>query len=420
MELAQLVAPARALVAAFQAPVADAGRARGELEAAAEFERAARIVDALGDVERDADEGDRPALGVALDDAAHHHVAPLAVGAPVARLGVVRPVAAQGGFDRRQHARQILGVDEGADLGHRHAVGLRLDLQQRAHLVVVVHALGGEVVAPDRDAGQVHRERELGHRLVVPARQRPAVRVVHDQAEHALGPAVGAVLHDPLRMQVAQHAVGALDAVMVRVAAGALDRAPCRPDERRPVAGDDGREQRLLRRRLAAAAQTPHAEERCVPGRAPAAQVALEDAQPAHLARQAEQFGGVLGGLGLGAALRDRGQRQPARAVGQRARFDEQPVEGPAVGAALHLGLAGGRGQRLLQPRGVGRVQPEQRRERLAARLCVERQQRGTGRVGPAQCAGGVDAGDRGRAQRQQLEPEGGVEFADPWGRRGR
>jgi hypothetical protein len=122
-QLEHLGVPVRAFRIRGGRPDADAGGTRGGVEAAREFLRVVQLLDALGHVERDADEGDRHAGVVALDDPARQHVAPAAVGAPVARLRVDRLVGRERLLGRSDDERHVVGVDERAHLVDRQPSG---------------------------------------------------------------------------------------------------------------------------------------------------------------------------------------------------------------------------------------------------------------------------------------------------------
>ena len=184
-----------------------------------------------------------PAL-VALDHPARHHVAVAAVGAPVARLHVGRLVGGERLLGGGEHQRDVVRVDERAHLLDREALGPRLLLQQLEGAVAVVHALGAQVVAPDRDLAEVDGELELGVDVDQRPRRLVGVGVVHHDADGAVGRAVRAVLHRPLRMDQARLAVGLDDPVALRIAAGAggsTRRRSCSPGRRDGCAGSPPR-----------------------------------------------------------------------------------------------------------------------------------------------------------------------------------
>ena len=264
-----------------------AARRRG-VEAARELLGVAQVLDALGHVERDADERDRLALGAALDDAARQHVAPAAVAAPIARLHVGRLPRRQRLLGRGEDERNVVGVDEGAHLVDRQPLRPRRHAEQLEREVAVEHASGAQVVAPDRDLAEVDRELEL--RVDVAQRPRRVVRlgVVHHHPEGAVGDAARAVLHFPLRVDPARLAVRVDDPVALRVAAGAPGRLGV--GQARAVLRMDALDRVVVGGRAGGRVDAPEAEHVLVPAPFTRRDLALPDAQAAELLRGVEQF----------------------------------------------------------------------------------------------------------------------------------
>ena len=159
--------------------MADAGGAGDEFEAPQQSGCTACLLDALGHVHRHADERQRLAVAATLHHAARQHVAPGAIAAEVARLHVGGPVRRECGVGRGQHLRQIVGVYQRTQLVDRNAFWPLRDLQHAVSLLVVVHALSLQVVAPDRDATEVDRQRELRFQLTGRLRQSERLGVIH-------------------------------------------------------------------------------------------------------------------------------------------------------------------------------------------------------------------------------------------------
>ena len=90
-------------------PNADARRVGRGLRAMRELLDAARLLHACGHIERDADESDHLARGVALDDAAHQHVAPHAVAAAVTNFHIDRHAGGQRMRCRISEVLRIVG-----------------------------------------------------------------------------------------------------------------------------------------------------------------------------------------------------------------------------------------------------------------------------------------------------------------------
>ena len=146
---------------------------------------AARMLHLVGHVERHADERDRLCGDVAFHDAAHEHVAPGSVRTAVARLDVDRFAGQQRLGRRRSELRHVVRVGVRTRFGERQAVGPVGNAEDGEAVVVVVQAVGGEVVAPEDDVRQLGRQIELrGHavrrpgglaRAAEPLRCRPPI-----------------------------------------------------------------------------------------------------------------------------------------------------------------------------------------------------------------------------------------------------
>src|SRR6185369_3280331 len=80
-----LAVPLALLAVGVAAEDAEPGRMGRDLEPLRQLDGAARALDLLGHVERDADEFERFAAGVTPHDAARQHMTPAPVAAPVAR-----------------------------------------------------------------------------------------------------------------------------------------------------------------------------------------------------------------------------------------------------------------------------------------------------------------------------------------------
>ena len=214
-------------------------------------------------------------------------------------------------------------------------------LQQLERAVAVVHAAGAQVVPPDRDLAEVDRQLELG--VDVDRASAPSsydLGVVHHDADGAVGHAVRAVLHLPLRVDPARLAVGLDDAVALRVAAGAARRLGV--DH---VARSSGwmRCDRLLeRRRAGRRVDAPEAEHVAVPAALAGRDLALPDADAAELLRGVEQLGLAVRPARRGAGRVASVKVQSTPPARRRAGVDpERRVVGGRAGAARRrLGAA--------------------------------------------------------------------------------
>ena len=186
-------------------------------------------------------------------------------------------------------------MDQRAHLGDRQTVGPRWNVEHAVGLLVVVDALGLEIVAPDRNAAEVDGQRQLRFQFAGRLRQPERLGVVHQQAQHAFGLAVVAVLHDPLRLHPAQGAVGLADAVAEAVAPGLARRVV--EVQRQRVAVRSGHTAHHVGkgRRTGLWGHAEEAVDLFVPVRVRTLHVALPHAQAAETACQVEQFAQALG-----------------------------------------------------------------------------------------------------------------------------
>ncbi len=336
-------------------PQADAGGMRRRLEPARQLLGLLPLLDPLGHVEGDADEGDGVAGLVALDHAARHHVAVGAVGAPVARLHVGGLVGDERLLGGGEHQRDVVRMDERANLVDREALGPRLLLQHPEGAVVVVHALGAKVVPPDRDLPEVDGELELGVDVDKRPRRLVGLGVVHHDPDGAVGGALRPVLHRPLGVDQAGLAVGLDDAIALRIAASAPGRIGI--DHRHPVVGMDALDRLLERRRAGRRVEAPEAEHVPVPAPFAGRNAPLPDADAAEFLGDVEQLALAvrLGGEEAGRADVGEGPEQAlGRAPGAHV-GPEQRVVGGAQPQAGRLQQAGGQSGAELLARRVAR-----------------------------------------------------------------
>ena len=274
---------------------AQAGRGGRHFQALGAVGRLAPVFDLLGHVERDADEGPRRTVLRALDHAACQHGAPAAVAAPVARFHVGRPVGQQRLLRRCQHAGQVVGVDEGAHLLDAEAFGPHRQAQHLEGAVAVVHALGDQVVAPDGDVAQFHRQLELRAGVAQRTCQLEDLGVVDHDADRTLGLPLRRVLDLPLRMNPVGAAVGVQHPVALVVATGAVGRIGVGPHA--AVFGVDVGDGLVVAWRTALRVEPPEVEHMPVPAADARGNVTLPHPQAAELLRHVQQLGQAGGAL---------------------------------------------------------------------------------------------------------------------------
>ena len=205
-------------------PQPDACRLGRRLEPLCQRLGLLRPLDALGLVEQHTDEGQRAAIGVALQGAARQHMADAAVGPPVAD-GLVGPgTGAQGLVGTRLHHGQVVGVHVGARLVACDALRPEGHLGQPRRALVQVEQAGLQVVPPQADVAQLQHEVELLAQRLGLERQVVDLGVVAVDPDHAHGPALRVVDDLPLRMQVADLAVGPAQPHAVDVRACTVER----------------------------------------------------------------------------------------------------------------------------------------------------------------------------------------------------
>ena len=229
----------------------------------------------------------------------------------------------------------VVRMDERAHLLDREALGPRLLLQQLEGAVAVVHALGAQVVAPDRDLAEIDGELELGIDVDQGPRRLVGLGVVHHDSDGAVGRALRAVLHRPLRMDQAGLAVGLDDAVALRIAAGALRRLGV--DHLHPVVGMDALDRLLERRRAGRRVEAPEAEHVPVPAAFAGRNAPLPEADAAELLGGVEQLALAAGLGGEEAGRADVGEgpeHQLGRASGPHVDPERRVVGGAQAQAA--------------------------------------------------------------------------------------
>ena len=283
----------------------------GDLQPLRKLVRLPRLVDLLGHVERHAHELERLAVRVAAQHASRQHVAPAPVRAAVACFHVDRAVGLERGVCRSQHARQVVGVDERAHFAESQALGTRRDVEHLVRAVVVVHAVGPQVLAPDRDVAQVDGESQLLARVVERLCELIGLGVVDHDADRALGHAVRRVLHLPLRMQALHGSVGQQHAIACFVPA----RLACRLRVvgGRPVVRVDALRGDLEVRRAAVRVHAEEAEHVAVPAPFAGRDLAFPNAEPAELLGGVQQLGQALP---LAQVLQAHGEMRAAHCAG--------------------------------------------------------------------------------------------------------
>ena len=165
-DLSRLLVPLDRAGARVKHPDADVGRGRGELEPPRQLAAALRLLDLVGDVERDAEKGLRATVGAALRDGARQHMAAGAISAKVARLQVDRAIAVQRAACRCDDLVEIIGVHPAPNFVDAQALAARRETQQLPAAIVVVQALGGEVVTPGDDIEQLARQLQVGRGFI--------------------------------------------------------------------------------------------------------------------------------------------------------------------------------------------------------------------------------------------------------------
>ncbi len=411
VQLEGLFAPACLAGLGFDAPVADAGGACGQLELPHQLGVPAAALDTLAQVQAHTQQRGRAALGITLQDAPRQHVAPAAVGMAEARFHVHRLFADQGLFKAGAQRGPVVGVHHGAQLFGAEFGARARHAQQFEGSLADADAVAAQVVAEDDDVGQRQRQAQLFAGLGMGACLGPGLGVVDEDAEHALGQAVGAVLHHPLRMQLAQHAVGAAHAVAVRIAAGAAQRLAEGLVQRRAVLVQDRLRGTLEVGCAVVFGQAPDAVHVAVPAALQRVDVALPHAEPAEVLRQVQQFGQAARVGRMQPLFFHRLPVRGAAAVGQQAQLRAPPA--PADAADLHVGQRArpAVAQRVVQRLRIGRRQAQQQRQALAAALG----RRAAGQVeqpavAPVDLAQRIAQRDGRRALLQQRQCGGGVE----------
>jgi hypothetical protein len=245
----------------------------------------------------------------------------------VAGFHVDGPVTGQRRRRRGGQQRQIVGVGVHARFIERDALGTVRDAEHLQAVVVVVDPVGAQVVAPDHDVGEFGGQLQLGRRAVERLREPVDRGVVDHDPDGTLGPALGRVLHLPLRMDPACAAVGVHDAEVLGVAPGLQRRLL--EDRGRLVFGVNAAHRIGVVGRALGRCHAPEAEHVAVPAAHARRNLALPHAEPAEVLRHVEQ---------LGLALRLRGER----AAGSR-----------VLQCPQRLGVGSG-GARLYPQRGAG------------------------------------------------------------------
>ena len=193
---AQLFAPGGEFLPRLKDPVTDAGGAGHGLETAPDLVGAPPLFLAVRHVQRHTQVGHGLAGGVAQHQAAQQLRAPATVGMAVARFHIHGLLAVQRRLDRCQHARQVFGVDECAHLRHRQPFGAGLESERQPAVAVVVQAIRAQVMAPEHDAAQFDRQRELRLQFAGRCRQPIGLAVALHHAQR----------FDPLRRLCLRHA----------------------------------------------------------------------------------------------------------------------------------------------------------------------------------------------------------------------
>ena len=393
-------------------PDADAGRTRGGFEAARKLLGMAQVLDALGHVEGHADEGERLACVVALDDPARQHVAPGAVDAAIARLEVGRLGRPERVLPRSDHGLDVVRVDERADLVDRDPFGPRRQAEKIEGPVAVVHAAGAQVVAPDRDLAELDGHLELGIDVAQRPRRVVGLGVVEHDAEGAFRHAARTIANFPLRMDPARRAIALHDPEALRVAARAPGRL--RVDRAHAVFRmhllDRAREARRAGRRI----EVPEPEHVLVPTTFAGGDLPLPDAEATELLGRIEQF--VLPGRALFERLdvRDVDER-PENAARKPRRVRVDPDGLAACAAQLDPpGVRPLRAQQARDAEAAGRTGSARRREVQERRLgSADRAGRvGEALVAPEDRAGRVGDGEQVTALRDQRLEEIGRQLS--------
>ena len=369
VQLESLFAPACAAGFRFHAPVADAGGACRQLELSHQLGVPAAALDTFAQVQAHAQQRGRAAVGPPLQDAPCQHVAPAAGGMAETRLDVDGLIADQRLFQAGAQRRLVVGVHQGAQfLGAEFGAAAR-HAQQLEGVLADADAVAAQVMAEDDDVGQRQRQAQLFGGLGIGPRLRPGLGVVDEDAEHAFWQAVGAILHLPLRMQLAHHAIGTAHAVAVRVAAGAAQRLAEGLPQCRAVFVQDGLRGALEIGRAVGFGQAPDAVHVAVPAALQRLRVALPHTEPAEVLRQVQQFGQTPCLFRTQPLFFHRLPVRGAAPVRQQAQLAAPPA--PANAADLHVGQGAwpAFAQRVVQrSRIVGR-QAQQQRQALAAAL---------------------------------------------------
>ena len=216
-----LLAPARFAACGVDTPPADAGGARGQFKLPHQLGLAPAAFDPFAQVQADAEQCCGRAVGIALQDAARQHMAPAAVAMAEAGFRIDRRAGRHGLFQAGAQCRLVVRMDQSAHLVGAQVAAVHRQAEQLEGLVADRDPVAAQVVAEDDDVGQVQRKRQLLGGFGMAVGQLPGVAIVHQDAEHTLGQAVGPGLHHPLRMHLAHHAVGRAHPVALRIGAGA-------------------------------------------------------------------------------------------------------------------------------------------------------------------------------------------------------
>jgi hypothetical protein len=411
VQRAHLIVPMRhRRVGQLHAPHPHAGRRGGHLQALGQCQRVLLLVEALAQVERHADMADQIALGIAAGHPAGQQIAPMAVGMAPAGAQVDRCLGRMraglrvlgGGLTLHLLAQrgQVVGVNQRGQGGRLAAVRLRRQAQQRPAQVVAVHRAAGQVVLPDRDAGQADGQVELRGGVIEALRLLHRLGVVEQDAPHRGRLPVVAWPHLPDRAHRAVLAVGAAQPVAVGMAAQLPQRGLVAADHGRAVVGMHRAHQRLEAEAAVLGCLTKKWPDLRIPVAVAAAQVVAPDAEAAQRLRHRQQFSGRRQGGRLGAG---RGVARCGRwwcwlqrhGVGRSLQLQAQDAQ--ATGTAL--------AQPAPQRRATGAVaRQRQRCEGLVVRQ-LGRQRHPAGPVGGAGAGlgGGGGGGGSVRLQAQQL-----------------